>query len=94
MAKKNFNKGIDNVFSPTTAVDFAKEIERDDKQDVNEVIEIEEKKAHKIEYAFYNLKYPKELKKRIKRYLVENDTVDIKDIFTEGAAMYLEKHKG
>jgi len=92
MATKNFKRGIDNVFSPTVAVDFAKVIETEVKKEQKEVNEPEQKKQ-KIEYTFYNLKYPKELKKRILRFLVENDNVDIKDIFIEGAAMYLDKYK-
>jgi len=94
MAKKNFSKGIDNVFSPTVPVNFAKVIDKEETKEVEKPAENKEpEKTPKVEYTFYNLKYPKELKKRIQRFLIDNEGIDIKDIFTEGAVLYLDKFK-
>jgi len=74
MGKKNFNKGIDNVFSSTTLTGR------------NETTQQSE------EMTNYTLNYPKSLKKQIKMFCVENDEIDMKDIFIEGAKMYLQKY--
>jgi len=106
MAKKNFDKGIDRVFSPTARVEEIKETEevkesegagdvvslgrRETAEPVEAVREKRAKETKKA-YANYNLHYPKELQKRIKRFCIENDGVDMKDVFIEGAEMYLER---
>jgi len=44
------------------------------------------------EMTKYLINYPKSLKKQIKMFCVENDEIDMKDIFIEGAKLYLQKH--
>jgi len=117
MAKKNFNKGIDNVFSSTVKVNEIKETE-----EVKETLtgegtsgrkgegtpsgaELEKQnKTTKTEdtaatstvlstgIVGYNIRYSKELQKKIKRFCIEND-IDMKDVFTQGAIMYMEKFR-
>jgi hypothetical protein len=41
----------------------------------------------------YNIRYSKELQKRIKRFCIENDGIDMKDVFTQGAIMYMDRYK-
>jgi hypothetical protein len=43
--------------------------------------------------VFYNLKYSKELQKKIKMFCIEHDGIDMKDVFTQGAIMYMETYK-
>ena len=94
MAKKNFSSGIDRVFRPTTSPLNPPE------GDFEEVKEPEPEKPESNTpepkpdvMVCYNLRYPKELKKRIKQYCVDHEGVDMKDIFTQGAVMYMERNK-
>jgi len=96
MAKKDFSKGIDRVFSPTKT-DDVKEV-----KEAGNATNLEtrgtagiDKRANEPEkaYANYNVKYPKELQKRIKRFCIENDGIDMRDVFIEGAIMYMDKYK-
>jgi len=96
---KNFSKGIDNVFSPTVDTDnvFKATIkELDETKQVNQVntnvagiTPKIEKKERSDATVCYNIRYSKELQKRIKRFCIEHDGVDMKDVFTRGAEMYL-----
>ena len=73
---KNFKSGIDNVFSPTTAEPEQKVYSPDDY----------------VELVTYNVRYPKELKKQMKRFCIDHD-IDLKTMFIEGAILYMEKFK-
>jgi hypothetical protein len=122
MAKKNFKKGIDNIFSSTSP--SPPDPQRGEFEEVKEVEEVKEasgyngdngvsgisllvdgqpKAAGKTDapatphtgenaFAAYNIRYPKELQKRIKRFCIEHD-VDMKDVFIGGAVMYMERGK-
>ena len=83
---KNFKTGIDNVFSPTTAQPEPKTQPKVEK----------EQKVYSpddyVELVTYNVRYPKELKKRMKRFCIDHD-VDLKTIFIDGAILYMEKHQ-
>jgi len=107
MAKKSFQKGIDNVFSATVK-EVAEDREEGKKEETVEVGEAgkvgkeekpekiqrtEAKKTEETEYVAYNLRYPKELQKRIKYFCIEHDGIDMKDVFTQGAIMYINSHK-
>ena len=89
MGKKNFNKGIDNVFSSTVNVEESKDV-----KEFKDKIEVKNSKANDESqgYANYNIRYTKELQKRIKRFCIENEGVDMKDVFTRGAVMYMESY--
>jgi len=39
----------------------------------------------------YNIRYSKELQKRIKRFCIENEGIDMKDVFTQGAIMFMDR---
>jgi len=105
MAKKDFSKGIDRVFSPTVkdeGVQEPEEIREHGNVETKETTETKEpvivskdKRANekKKDFANYNLQYPKELQKRIKRFCIENDGIDMKDVFIQGAILYLEQNK-
>jgi len=41
----------------------------------------------------YNILYPKDLQKRIKRFCIEHDGIDMKDVFTQGAEMFMREFK-
>jgi hypothetical protein len=95
MAKKNFKQGIDNVFRSTV-----KELEELEKIEVSKEVKEEpapeKKRSKKPEteaMAFYNLKYPKTLQKEIKRFCIEYDGFDMKDVFTKGAILFMEQHR-
>ena len=107
---KNFNKGIDNVFSSTTSEKanvFSATVKGLDGIRIEETVEkekVEEKeqpnpqtKANKKEnvsaMVAYNIRYPKDLQKRIKRFCIENDGIDMKDVFTQGAIMFMNDYK-
>ena len=104
---KNFNKGIDNVFSSTTnekANVFSATVKGLDVTKNAEKEKVEEKeqpntqtKANKKEnvsaMVAYNIRYPKDLQKRIKRFCIENDGIDMKDVFTQGAIMFMNDYK-
>lgn len=110
---KNFNKGIDNVFSSTTSekgnvfsatvkgLDEKKEVvkagESGEKGKAGEVetilTESKKKKEENAAMVAYNLRYPKELQKRIKRFCIEHDGIDMKDVFTQGAIMFMNENK-
>ena len=83
MAKKNFSKGIDRVFSPTV------EASQSTPEPVSKIKKAQESKGDVVNY---NLQYPKELQKRIKLFCIENDGIDMRDVFMRGADMYLEHH--
>jgi hypothetical protein len=105
MAKKNFSKGIDKVFSPTVELTEPSEKAENVKTDI-ETVEISEPSAAKSEmpekiqgkkevkeFANYNLKYPKEMQKRVKRFCIEYDDFDIKDVFIQGANLFMELYR-
>ena len=90
MAKKNFSKGIDRVFSPTTENEDFNEFEENNEDELVE-------KSGKPKYlkdilgsANYNLKYPKVLQKQIKMFCLDKD-MDMKDVFIEGAKLYMKQ---
>jgi hypothetical protein len=111
MAKKNFNNGINRVFSSTgkekpitnNELEITKTEER---VEAGEVLPLPPPegdnrgsrgsggngKAGGDVVVSYNIRYSKELQKRIKRFCIENDGVDMKDVFTEGAVMYMERY--
>ena len=82
MAKKNFEKGIDKLFSSTTGGSPPPAPSKGG---------YEEKKSsgggHEV--VSYNLRYSKDLQRRIKRFCIEND-VDMKEVFIQGAILYLD----
>jgi hypothetical protein len=93
---KNFKKGIDRVFSPTTQSPLnppegdLKEVEGVAGHARNDEPKAASKKDEEL--AAYNLRYPKELQKKIKRFCIENDGIDMRDVFMQGAIMYMEKY--
>jgi len=102
---KNFSKGIDRVFSPTieqhenvfrTTVKELDETTKDVK--VTEPVspatkENNKKKSNDEIIVGYNILYPKDLQKRIKRFCIEHDGIDMKDVFTQGAIMFMNEYK-
>ncbi|MCL2436256.1 MAG: hypothetical protein FWD09_09015 [Lentimicrobiaceae bacterium] len=109
MAKKSYKSGIDRVFSSTVEEEENKEFkESKEFEETGDVVmggttgTIEPKKIRGEKepaensdgFAFYNLKYPKGLKRRIKQFLVNHEGVDMKDIFTRGAEMYMDGVEG
>jgi len=97
MAKKNFSKGIDRVFSATVEEEKEKEPGNVETLETTgtQGTESRDKGAPEAKKAFanYNIQYPKELQKRIKQFCIENDGVDMKDVFIGGAKLYLEQNK-
>ena len=85
MAKKNFSKGIDRVFSPTVEASQS----TPEPEPVSKIKKAPESKGDVVNY---NLQYPKELQKRIKLFCIENDGIDMRNVFIQGANMYLEKY--
>jgi len=87
MAKKNFSKGIDNVFSSTLKIERFKRISELEPTTTGttNIKTAEQSNA----YANYNVRYPKDLQKKIKRFCLENDGIDMKDVFIQGAIMYM-----
>ena len=85
MAKKNFSKGIDNVFSSTMQEDVSTTFG-------NDVESVKNTKGmeHGDAIVSYNIRYPKELQKRIKMFCIEHEEVDMKDVFLRGAVMYMD----
>jgi len=104
---KNFSKGIDNVFSPTvkeqSSVFKATIKELDETKETNKEVVTAEitpktepkpiKKEKSEVYVCYNIRYPKDLQKRIKRFCIEHDGIDMKDVFTQGAIMFMDGNK-
>jgi len=92
MAKKNFSKGIDRVFSPTKIVE-TEDTSTSLSASAGEMGEIEKSPGRNDDKAVvsYNIRYSKELQKRIKRFCIEHDGIDMKDVFTRGAVMYMDK---
>jgi len=96
MAKKNFETGIgaslgsknDTVFRLTGKV-----IENDSKINTIETETPSKETEQNFAYANYNIKYPKTLQRRIKQFCLDNDGIDMKDVFIEGTIMYLEKNE-
>ena len=88
---KDFTKGIDNVFSPTTAETIKKTVEtaRDEKTTAGTNGTTAEKCNGVVSY---NIRYSRDLQKRIKRFCIEHDGVDMKDVFTQGAIMYMDSN--
>ena len=79
-----------------TKVNTEIEAVREEAPVVNKV----EQKVKRVEYVEksleqvgYNLKYPKELQRRIKLFCLENDGIDMRDVFIEGAKMYMSSFK-
>jgi hypothetical protein len=83
---KNFKKGIDNVFSPTRINEVSEPAEEGMENESDPV------KTNDI-IVSYNVRYPKSLQKRIKRFCIDHDGTDMKDVFTQGAIMYMESSK-
>jgi NRPS condensation-like uncharacterized protein len=87
------NKGMDNVFRATV-----KELGEKKEVKAPEPIIEKEKPDSKTQQpkpealVCYNLRYPKDLKKRIKRFCIENEGIDMKDVFTQGAIMFMNQH--
>ena len=80
MGKKNFNKGIDNVFSSTTNL-----------QEVSTVSGTDGTIGTQGDVLVsYNIRYPRELQKRIKMFCIEHEGVDMKDVFMRGAIQYMD----
>jgi len=38
----------------------------------------------------YNIRYSRNLQKKIKRFCIEHDGIDMRDVFIQGAMMYME----
>jgi len=101
---KNFKTGIDNIFSPTTPQNppkgDLKEVEEVTATTVetvvteksSEVVELPKAATENV-LVGYHIRYPKELQKRIKLFCIEHDGIDMKDVFTQGAMMYLDKYQ-
>ena len=90
------NKGIDNVFRATVKeLDEKKENKVPEPIQEAEPAKTENKKQQTNSEVLvcYNLRYPKDLKKRIKRFCIENEGIDMKDVFTQGAIMFMNGHK-
>jgi hypothetical protein len=83
---KNFSKGIDNVFNTTTKMDDVS------KKTSPAPSQPENKKVNENYLVAYNLRYPKDLQKRIKRFCIENDGIDMKDVFTQGAILFMNQY--
>jgi len=100
MAKKSYKSGIDRVFSSTVDDEGFKGagdvVTRETTGTIEKKIIRMEKETNENSdgFAFYNLKYTKELKRRIKQFLVDHEGIDMKDIFTRGAEMYMDGFEG
>jgi len=94
--------GMDNVFSPTTEKEKGKTVEigEAEKETAGRTVDTETrtgsrelpKAAAENVLVGYHIRYPKELQKRIKRFCIEHDGIDMKDVFTNGAIMYLDTY--
>jgi len=87
MSKKNFNKGIDKIFSataPTTPT--VATVENVENENVTET------GKGKNGVVNYNIRYSRALQQRIKRFCIENDEFDMKDVFTQGAEMFINNY--
>jgi hypothetical protein len=91
MGKKNFTKGIDNVFSPTTKAEIEEMVEAGEAGTEKGTEGTQGTTAEAV--VSYNVRYPKELQKRIKRFCIEHDGVDMKDVFVRGAVLYMERYE-
>jgi len=60
---------------------------------VEQIVNRVEQEEKSFALVNYNLKYPKELQRRIKLFCLEHDDIDMKDVFIEGAKMYLNSFK-
>ena len=83
MGKKNFNKGIDNVFSSTANVTEVSTV-----SGTGGTPGTVETGGDVL--VSYNIRYPKEMQKRIKRFCIEHEGVDMKDVFMRGAIQYMD----
>jgi len=102
MAKKNF-KGIERIFSSTSdKVEFEVVTKPAEEEAASEAPPsggelpgtAKNKKPENEENDFvnYNVKYPRTLQRRIKRYCIERKGIDMRDIFIQGAIMYMDKN--
>ena len=96
MAKKNFKRGIERVFSPTTKIsDFEDVKDFDEIETAGDASpsggELPKAASKKEELTSYNIRFSKDLQKRMKLFCIENDGIDMKDIFIQGAIMYMER---
>jgi predicted RecA/RadA family phage recombinase len=97
-------KGIDNIYSPTSPLNPPKgDVEAGEVVEIGEagavvpgtssgVVELPKAATENV-LVGYHIRYPKELQKRIKRFCIEHDGIDMKDVFTQGAMMYLDKYQ-
>ena len=83
---KNFKKGIDNVFSPTV------ESIVETSATPLSVAEPTKEESKLNDFVSYNIRYTKELKKRIKSFCLEHE-IFMNDVFTQGAIIFMEKYK-
>ena len=98
MGKKNFNKGIDNVFRATDSGEAGDVGNGTDgtlgtigTQEVAPELAAFGKEDGAV--VSYNIRYPKDMQKRIKRFCIEHDGIDMRDVFLRGAEMYMEGKK-
>ena len=100
MAKKEFKKGIDRLFSstipdpvesiptsppPTTPIPAPAPVP----------VPVEEKKIKVKEKAIkdqvnYNIRYSAELHKKIKQFCIKNPEYNLKEVFTQGAKILMK----
>jgi len=45
------------------------------------------------EIVRYSIRYQKDLHKKIKQFCLDNEGIDMKDVFIRGAILYMEKCK-
>lgn len=76
---KDFTKGIDNVFSPTVP-EKGKEKKTELPENATD------------ELVAYNVRYPKSIQKRMKRFCIDHDGMDMRDVFIQGAVMLMDKY--
>jgi hypothetical protein len=107
MAKKNFDKGIAKLLTPTVEDNEGGEVEKvnfvnvaaalkDEPKAppaVPEPVKTKESKKPAEQLVGYNIKYPKSLQKRIKRFCIEHDGIFMNDVFMQGAIMFMESYK-
>jgi len=95
---KNFSRGIDNVFR--TTVRELEEVKEEkvtapiaEPEPEKEEVKTTPKKVNENDLVSYNLRYPREIQKMVKRFCIEHDGIDMKDVFTQGAIMYINEYK-
>jgi len=105
MASKNFKTGLDNVFSSTLeepvkevtiTTEATETIELIQSKEMIKPVETPEmgkKRDADAGWSNYNIRYPKDLQRRMKIFCAQHDEIDMKMVFIEGAKLYMSQYR-